>query len=70
MHTTSDTIFEHSLSYSFTWSDPFLALKTLKQKFLMGCLRISTNEKAVSQANTANKMNHAKQKSIKNCARK
>ena len=37
-----------------------LALKTLKYKFLIGCLRIATNEKEVSQANAANKMDHAK----------
>ena len=37
-----------------------LALKTLKWKFLIGCQRISTNKKVVSQANTPNKMDHAK----------
>ena len=40
------------------------ALKTLKWKFLIGCLRISTNENAVSPAKAANKMDHAKRKSI------
>ena len=58
--------------FLLVWSILFgvLALKTLKWKFLIGCWRISTNEKVVSQANTPNKMDHAKWKSIKNCARK
>ena len=58
--------------FHMVWSILFgvLALKTLKWKFLIGCWRISTNEKVVSQANTPNKMDHSKWKSIKNCARK
>ena len=42
----------------------------MKWKFLIGCWRISTNEKVVSQPNTPNKMNHTKWKSMKNCAQK
>ena len=58
--------------FHMVWSILFrvLALKTLKWKFLIGCWRISTNEKVVSEANTLNKMDHAKWKNIRNCARK
>ena len=37
-----------------------LALKTLYWKFVIGYWKISTNEKAVCQANTPNKMDQAK----------
>ena len=58
--------------FHIVWSILFrvLALKTLKWKFLIGCWRISTNEKVVSRPNTPNKMNHTKWKSMKNCAQK
>ena len=52
MHTNSDTIFR---LFHMAWSNLFivLALKTLKWKFLIGCWRISTNEKMVSQPTTS-----------------
>ena len=54
--------------FHMVWSILFkvLALKTLNWKFLIGCWKISTNEKAVYQA----KMDHTKWKSIKNCVQK
>ena len=45
----------------------FRALKTLDWKFAIGYWNISTNEKAVCQANTLNKMDQAKWKKIKLC---
>ena len=72
IHTISDIIFREKffMLFHMVWSILFgvLALKTLKWKFLIGCWRISTNEKVVSQANTPNKMDHTKWKSIENCA--
>ena len=58
--------------FYMVWSILFKvsALKTLKWKFLIGCSRISTNEKVVSWPNTPNKMDHTMQKSMKNCAQK
>ena len=47
-----------------------LALKTMKWKYVIGSWEILTNRKVVSQANTPNKMDHAKWKSIKKSARK
>ena len=58
--------------FHMVWSILFgvLALKTLEWEFLIGCWRISTNKKVVSQANTTNKMDHTKWKIMKNRAQK
>ena len=52
--------------FHMIWSILFgvLALKTLKWKYLIGCLRISTNDKVVFQANTPNKIDNTKWGSI------